>query len=64
MTDPATEACRRVRDEIVEHSGGFDGYFNQLEKLDQQRLAVEAAKTKTPQKAVVDIPNRDRKPRK
>ena len=25
MTDPMTEQCRRVRDEIVERSGGFEG---------------------------------------
>lgn len=39
MTDPVTEECRRVREQIVERSGGFDGYFDQLEELDRQRLA-------------------------
>lgn len=40
MIDPVTEACRRVRDEIVLRSGGFEGYFDQLEELDRQRLAA------------------------
>ena len=61
MTDPATEACRRVRDEIVEHSGGFDGYFNQLEELDRQRLAEKAAQAKNAKKPTGEIPKRNRK---
>lgn len=39
MTDPMTDECRRVREKIVERSGGFEGYFDQLEELDRQRLA-------------------------
>ncbi len=61
MTDPITEACRRVRDEIVENSGGFDGYFNQLEELDRQRLAAKVTKTKNVQKSSGEIQKRDRK---
>ena len=61
MTDPATEECRRVRDEIVERSGGFEGYFNQLEELDRQRLAAKATKTKNAKKSSGEIPQRDRK---
>jgi hypothetical protein len=41
MTDPVVEACRRVRDQIVQRAGGFEGYFNQLEELDRQRLRVK-----------------------
>lgn len=52
MSDPVTEECRRVRDKIVERSGGFDGYFDQLEELDRQRLAAKTAKQKSAKKAV------------
>ncbi len=61
MTDPVTEACRRVRDQIVQRSGGFDGYFNQLEELDRKRLATEAAKQKTVKKPKLAPKQRVRK---
>ncbi len=61
MIDPVTEECRRVRDEIVERSGGFDGYFNQLEELDRKRLAAKAAKQKSAKKSAVAIKQRGRK---
>ena len=61
MTDPVTEECRRVRDEIVERSGGFDGYFNQLEELDRKRLAAKAAKQKSAKKSDVATKPRGRK---
>lgn len=44
MTDAVTEECRRIRDEIVRRAGSFDAYFDNLEELDRQRLASEAAK--------------------
>ena len=53
MIDPVTEACWRVRDEIVKRAGGVEGYFDQLEKLDRQRLkrkASTAARRKKPAK--------------
>ena len=52
MTDPVTEACRRVRDQIVQRCGGFDGYFDQLESLDRKRLVAETAKRKAVKKSV------------
>ena len=61
MTDPATEECRRVRNEIVERSGGIDGYFNQLEELDRIRLAARAAKQKSAKKSDVATKPRGRK---
>ena len=61
MTDPVTENCRRVRDAIVERSGGFDGYFNQLEELDRKRLAAKAAKQKSAKKSDVATKQRGRK---
>ena len=51
MTDPVTESCRVVREQIVNRAGGFEGYFNQLEVLDRKRLAAEAAKQKRAKKA-------------
>ncbi len=51
MTDPITEACRRVRDEIVQRSGGFEGYFNQLEELDRLRLTAKRKATGKPKPA-------------
>ena len=61
MPDPVTEACRRVRDQIVQRSGGFEGYFNQLEELDRQRLAAQAAKRKSAKKSVLAPKKRGRK---
>ena len=61
MIDPVTEECRRVRDEIVQRSGGFEGYFDQLEELDRKRLAAEATKQKTAKKSAVAIKPRVRK---
>ena len=57
MTDPITEACRQVRDQIVERSGGFEGYFNQLEELDRLRLAAKQKATEKGKPA----PKKDRK---
>ena len=51
MIDPVTEACRRVREEIVQRSGGFDGYFDQLEELDRKRLAEQTTKQKRAKKS-------------
>ena len=61
MIDPVTEECRRVRDEIVERSGGFEGYFDQLEELDRKRLAEKAAKQKTAKISAVAVKQRGRK---
>ena len=61
MIDPVTAECRRVRDEIVQRSGGFEGYFDQLEELDRMRLAAEAAKQKTVKKSAVATKQRGRK---
>ncbi len=59
MIDPVTEECRRVREKIVERSGGFDGYFDQLEELDRQRLAKKPVKQKPVKK--VESKQRNRK---
>ena len=61
MIDPVTEDCRRVRDEIVQRSGGFEGYFDQLEKLDRKRLAEKAAKQKSAKKSAVATKQRGQK---
>jgi hypothetical protein len=46
MIDPATEACRAARDQIVQRAGGFEVYFNQLGELDRKRLSAQKAKRK------------------
>ncbi len=61
MIDPVTEDCRRVRDEIVQRSGGFEGYFDQLEELDRKRLAEKAAKQKSAKKSAVATNQRGQK---
>ena len=61
MIDPVTEECRRVREQIVERSGGFEGYFDQLEELDRKRLTEKAAKKK-PAKKVVTKPRSRKRP--
>ena len=63
MTDPVTEECRRVRDEIVQRAGGFEGYFNQLEELDRQRLAEEAKRKTAAKKTADETDQRGRKRR-
>ena len=63
MTDPVTEECRRVRDEIVQRAGGFEGYFNQLEELDRQRLAEEAKQKTAAKKTADETDQRGRKRR-
>ena len=61
MIDPVTEECRRVREQIVERSGGFEGYFDQLEELDRQRLAAKTAKQKSAKKSAVAVKQLRRK---
>jgi len=62
MTDPITEESRRVREQIVDRAGGFEGYFDQLEELDRQRLVREATqKKKMQQKPKILSPKRTRK---
>ena len=61
MIDPVTEECRRVREQIVERSGGFEGYFDQLEELDRKRLAAKVAKQKSAKKSAVAVKQQGRK---
>lgn len=55
MSDPVTEQCRRVREQLVEEFGGLDGLFDEYERMDHARLKAAAAgkKKKPPTKPAV-----------
>jgi hypothetical protein len=44
MSDPVTEQCRHVREQLVEEFGGLNGLFDELEKMDRARLKRPAAR--------------------
>ena len=46
MINPVVEQCWEVRAKLVKQFGGLEGLFDELQRLDRKRLAVEAAKKK------------------